>query len=232
MNILIIDTATEACSVALKIDGKVFNQFEICPQQHSQRILPMIDDVLKLANCKLGDLDYLGFGRGPGSFTGVRIATGVLQGLALGTGLKVIGVSTLAAMAQQAAAQASATQVYAAIDARMSEVYFAQYQLREGVMQLVDEEQVLPPEHAETLINVVDNAVGVGTGWQAYPNLNPSLDPESRLSIAEDIMYPDAQFMLPIAQANIALGQAVEVEEVQPVYLRDKVTWKKLPGRE
>lgn len=236
MNILIIDTATEACSVALQKDGKVFNQFEVCPQQHSQRILPMIDDVLKQANCKLGDLDYLGFGRGPGSFTGVRIATGILQGLALGTGLKVVGVSTLAAMAQQAAAQSSVRQVYAAIDARMSEVYFGHYQLQNGVMQLVGEEQVLPPDEAETLIEASDGTVGVGTGWQAYANLNPNLDHEldqaSKLNIAEDIMYPDAQFMLPIAQACIALGQAVEVEDVQPVYLRDKVTWKKLPGRE
>ena len=79
MNILIIDTATEACSVALEVNKHVFNRFEVCPQQHSQRILPMIDDVLKEANVTLQDLDYLAFGRGPGSFTGVRIATGVIH---------------------------------------------------------------------------------------------------------------------------------------------------------
>jgi tRNA threonylcarbamoyladenosine biosynthesis protein TsaB len=233
MNLLIIDTATEACSVALQVDGTVYSQFEVCPQQHSQRILPMIDDVLTQANCKLKDLDYLGFGRGPGSFTGVRIATGVLQGLALGTGLKVVGISTLAAMAQQAAAQTSVRQVFSAIDARMSEVYFAQYQLQSGVMRLVDEEQVLPPEQAQSLIHAntnhaTNNSVGVGTGWQAYASLHP----EQNLNIAENILYPDARFMLPLAEVYIGLGQAVEVEAIQPVYLRDKVTWKKLPGRE
>ncbi len=93
MNILIIDTATEACSVALEVNQHVYKRFEICPQQHSQRILPMIDEVLKEAKVTLQDLDYLAFGRGPGSCTGVRIATGVLQGLALGTGHTVIGIS-------------------------------------------------------------------------------------------------------------------------------------------
>ena len=99
MNILAIDTATEACSVALQFKDTVITRFEICPQQHSQRLLPMVDEVLKEAKVSLGDLDLLAFGRGPGSFTGVRIATGMIQGLALGTGLKVAGVSTLEAMA-------------------------------------------------------------------------------------------------------------------------------------
>ncbi|MGJ8678957.1 tRNA (adenosine(37)-N6)-threonylcarbamoyltransferase complex dimerization subunit type 1 TsaB [Paraglaciecola sp.] len=228
MNLLIIDTATEACSVALKLDGKVYSQFEVCPQQHSQRILPMVDQVLKQANCELKDLDYLGFGRGPGSFTGVRIATGIIQGLALGTDLRVVGVSTLAAMSQQAAAKQNVNHVYAAIDARMSEVYFAEYKLLNGVMQLVGTEQVIPPEQAQSLIDVSIGSVGVGTGWVAYESLNPNND----LTVADNVLYPDAQFMLPLAEENIGLGQAVSVEDIQPVYLRDKVTWKKLPGRE
>ena len=103
MKILAIDTATEACSVALNNGTEQFQEFEICPQQHSQRLLPMVDSVLKQAKMSLSDLDLLAFGRGPGSFTGVRIATGMIQGLALGTGLKVAGVSTLAAMAVEAA---------------------------------------------------------------------------------------------------------------------------------
>ena len=152
MNILVIDTATEACSVALEFEGKVFCRFEVCPQQHSQRILPMIDEVLQEAKASLHDLDCLGFGRGPGSFTGVRIATGILQGLALGAELKVVGVSTLAAMAQQAFALQQTQQVCAAIDARMSEVYFGQYQLQNNIMTLVAEEQVLAPEEVATLM--------------------------------------------------------------------------------
>lgn len=228
MNILLIDTATEACSVALEINGQVFNRFEICPQQHSQRILPMIDEVLKEAKVTLQDLDYLGFGRGPGSFTGVRIATGVLQGLALGTGLKVVGVSTLATMAQQAYMQHQHENVVAAIDARMSEVYFGQYQQHDGVMQLVADEQVLPPEEANLLITAGPKSAGVGTGWQAYE----SLDSDNKISALDDVLYPNALYMLPLAKALVELGKAMDVEEIEPVYLRDKVTWKKLPGRE
>ena len=228
MNILIIDTATEACSVALEVNKHIFNRFEVCPQQHSQRILPMIDEVLKEANVTLHDLDYLAFGRGPGSFTGVRIATGVLQGLALGTGHKVLGISTLAAMAQQAYVQHQSEQVAAAIDARMSEVYFGQYQLQQNVMTLIGEEQVIPPDEAIVLLSRHLEMAGVGTGWQAYPALNG----EANVEVLTSVLYPNAVYMLPLAKALIADGHAVEVEDIQPVYLRDKVTWKKLPGRE
>jgi tRNA threonylcarbamoyladenosine biosynthesis protein TsaB len=228
MNILIIDTATEACSVALEVNDQVFKRFEICPQEHSQRILPMIDEILKEANVTLQDLDYLAFGRGPGSFTGVRIATGVLQGLALGTGHKVVGISTLAAMAQQGYAENQTEQVTAAIDARMSEVYFGQYQLQNNIMTLIGEEQVIPPQDAALLLKDNSSMAGVGTGWQAYSELNTA----SKVKVLTAVLYPNALYMLPLAKALIAAGQAVEVEDIQPVYLRDKVTWKKLPGRE
>lgn len=227
MNILAIDTATEACSVAVEVNGQLFNRFEICPQQHSQRILPMIDEVLKEAKMTLQDLDYLAFGRGPGSFTGVRIATGVLQGLSLGTGHKVVGISTLAAMAQQAYAQNQIQQVTAAIDARMSEVYFGQYQVQKNVMTLIGVEQVLAPQEGAVLLSKNSATTGVGTGWQAYSELNA----QSKVEVLADVLYPDALYMLPLAKALIANGDAVNVEDIQPVYLRDKVTWKKLPGR-
>jgi tRNA threonylcarbamoyladenosine biosynthesis protein TsaB len=228
MNILVIDTATEACSVALEVNEQVFNRFEICPQQHSQRILPMIDEVLKEAKVTLQDLDYLAFGRGPGSFTGVRIATGVLQGLALGTGHKVVGISTLAAMAQQAYAQNQSEQVTAAIDARMSEVYFGQYKLKQYIMTPVAEEQVIPPEEGAEFLSHNSEMKGVGTGWLAYPELNA----KANIEVLPGILYPNALFMLPLAKSLIANGHAVDVDDIQPVYLRDKVTWKKLPGRE
>ena len=228
MNILVIDTATEACSVALECNEQVFSRFEVCPQQHSQRILPMIDEVLKEAKVTLQDVDYLAFGRGPGSFTGVRIATGVLQGLALGTGHKVVGISTLAAMAQQAYEQNQSEKVTAAIDARMSEVYFGQYQLEQNVMTLVGVEQVLPPEQGAEILSHNAEMAGVGTGWQAYPEL----DAANQIEVLADILYPNALYMLPLAKSLISHGLATEVEDIQPVYLRDKVTWKKLPGRE
>lgn len=225
MNLLVIDTATEACSVALSVDGKVTSRFEICPQQHSQRLLPMIDEVMTEAGIVISELDYLGFGRGPGSFTGVRIATGMLQGLALGTGLKVVGVSTLAAMAQQAMSTAANDSIVAvAIDARMEEVYFAQYKLENGIAVLLGEEAVLPPEQARALLPEIADIVA-GTGWEAYAALQdyPAKEIEVR--------YPSAEFMLPLAEQMIKQGLAKDVEDVEPVYLRDKVTWKKLPGR-
>ncbi|MEP1446998.1 MAG: tRNA (adenosine(37)-N6)-threonylcarbamoyltransferase complex dimerization subunit type 1 TsaB [Paraglaciecola sp.] len=230
MKILVIDTATEACSVALEVDGQVYNRFEICPQQQSQRILPMIDEVLKEANLGLQNIDYLGFGRGPGSFTGVRIATGVLQGLALGTGHQVVGISTLAAMAQQAYMQHQCEHVTAAIDARMSEVYFAQFKLEQDVMRLTGDEQVISPLQALKILqqNPSKSGAAVGTGWQAYPDLNAF----EGIQQQTNILYPDATYMLPLAKYLIKKGYSTDVENIEPVYLRDKVTWKKLPGKE
>lgn len=142
MNLLAIDTATEALSVALHVNGNLFSRFEICPQQHSQKLLPLVDEVLQEAGVQIGELDGLVFGRGPGSFTGVRIATGMIQGLSLGSNLPVVGISTLQAMAMQAVAEHGAEKVLSATDARMSEVYFGQYTAHNGLVELVGEEVV------------------------------------------------------------------------------------------
>ena len=132
MRILAIDTATEACSAALWNDGAQSAHFEICPREHTQRILPLVQEVLTESGTTLSELDALAFGRGPGSFTGVRIGIGIAQGLALGAELPMIGVSTLATMAQGAWRKTGATRVLAAIDARMGEVYWAEYQRDEA----------------------------------------------------------------------------------------------------
>jgi tRNA threonylcarbamoyladenosine biosynthesis protein TsaB len=228
MNCLALDTATEACSVALSWQGQQNQRFAICPQQHSQVLLTMVDDILREQKASLSELDCLAFGRGPGSFTGVRIATGMLQGLAFGSGKPVVGVSTLAAMAQQAIQVHGVKQVFCAIDARMGEVYFAHYQAVDGLAHLVNAELIVPPEQADLLITDDVDAMGVGTGWAAYAALNS----KQTLKIAEDILYPAAEFMLPLALAELNAGQAKSVMEIEPVYLRDTVTWKKLPGRE
>lgn len=228
MNILVIDTATEACSAALSYQGQVLAKFEVCPQQHSQRLLPMVDELLAEAGITLKNLELLGFGRGPGSFTGVRIATGMIQGLALGSQLPVVPVSTLAAMAQQAYIEHGVEQVIAAIDARMDEVYMGKYTLVDGTMQLVGDEAVLPPEQALSGMVDIRQWAGVGTAWGTYESLNP----DGQVRVLSDILYPSAQFMLPLATRAAADGAAVSVDHIEPVYLRDKVTWKKLPGRE
>lgn len=227
MIILAIDTATEACSVALNVEGKVYCRFEVCPQQQSQLILPMIEDVLNEAKLDINEVNFLAYGRGPGSFTGVRIATGILQGLALGTGVKVVGVSTMAAMAQQIAIEEDATEIAVAIDARMQEVYYAQYQRVDNTVALVGEELVLPPVNAAELLNNV-TCLKAGTGWEAYPELQALIQPQNSIKV----LYPNARYILPLAEQMVVNGQAKDIEQEQPVYLRDKVTWKKLPGRE
>lgn len=241
MKILAIDTATEACSVALQLDEHIVSRFEVCPQQHSQRLLPMVDDVLREAGVELSALDLLAFGRGPGSFTGVRIATGMIQGLALGSGLKVAGVSTLEAMAREVAQLAQnedAKPHYIAVasDARMDEVYFAVYQLKDGEVTLQVEEQVCPPSAAlEQLMPLLASddvkLVAAGTGWGAYQALSQWLaDNTDQHTI--DVTLPNATHMLALAKTAQQNGQVSDAVNVEPVYLRDKVTWKKLPGRE
>lgn len=232
MKFLALDTSTEACSVALALDGQILALDEVCPQQHSKRILPMVQQLLADAGVSLHQLDGIIFGRGPGSFTGVRIGVSVAQGLAFGADLPVFGVSTLAAMAQAAAVQQNATEVIAAIDARMAEVYIAAYALDEaGLMQAITPEIAAKPAalpEVLTSLSFTSRVLGVGTGWQTYPQALQQLAPAL---IAEAILYPSAQFMLPFASRAWQQQLFVSAELAEPVYVRDEVTWQKLPGR-
>ena len=229
MKFLAFDASTEACSVALSINNQVISEFQLCPQSHSLVLLPMIDKLLKRADHKLSQLDGIIFGRGPGSFTGVRIGTGVAQGLAFSADLPVVGVSTLQAMAQQAFMKHSISKVIATIDARMSEIYVGYYQLdSDNIMLPALPETVLPPSSLEAyLAGHTNKAYGVGTGWQAYGSLLSTLM-KNRDGV--DIVYPDAKAMLAIGSANFD-QLATTAQNAQPVYVRDTVSWKKLPGR-
>ena len=232
MKFLALDTSTEACSVALALDGQILALDEVCPQQHSKRILPMVQQLLSDAGVSLYQLDGIIFGRGPGSFTGVRIGVSVAQGLAFGADLPVFGVSTLAAMAQAAAVQQNATEVIAAIDARMAEVYIAAYALDEaGLMQAITPEIAAKPAalpEVLTSLSFTSQVLGVGTGWQTYSQALQQLAPAL---IADSILYPSAQFMLPFASRAWQQQLFVSAEQAEPVYVRDEVTWQKLPGR-
>ncbi|ANG93148.1 tRNA (adenosine(37)-N6)-threonylcarbamoyltransferase complex dimerization subunit type 1 TsaB [Enterobacteriaceae bacterium 155047] len=231
MRILAIDTATEACSAALWDNGNLFAHFEECPREHTQRILPLVKQMLDQGNTTLTELDALAFGRGPGSFTGVRIGIGIAQGLALGANLPMIGVSTLATMAQGAWRQTGGTRVLAAIDARMGEVYWAEYTRDEqGVWHGEESEKVLKPQAVgERLKQLSGEWATVGTGWKAWPDMAN----ESGLTLVDgNTLLPAAEDMLPIACQLLAAGQTVTVEHAEPVYLRNEVAWKKLPGRE
>ncbi|MBL4910709.1 MAG: tRNA (adenosine(37)-N6)-threonylcarbamoyltransferase complex dimerization subunit type 1 TsaB [Alteromonadaceae bacterium] len=235
MNLLALDASTEACSVALTFNGELHTRYELCPQSHSQLLLPMVDQVLKAANCQLTQLDGLVFGQGPGSFTGVRIGIGVAQGLAFAANLPLVGVSTLQAMAQLAYEKQGQTQVISAIDARMSEVYNCFYQLdSNNIMQAVLPETVLAPElladhlAGSFIEKNIATAYGVGTGWQAYESKLSSLKSNQG---EPDILFPHAEVMLTIAKTKFIKGETVTAEQAQPVYVRDTVSWKKLPGR-
>ncbi|MBY4836819.1 tRNA (adenosine(37)-N6)-threonylcarbamoyltransferase complex dimerization subunit type 1 TsaB [Pantoea sp. DY-5] len=228
--ILALDTATEACSAALQNLQQIDARFEIAPRDHTQRILPLVQELLQAQQLELTALDVLAFGRGPGSFTGVRIGIGIAQGLALGANLPMIGVSSLATMAQGAWRLTGATRVLAAIDARMGELYWAEYQRDEnGEWQGVETEAVIKPDVAQQRIAALGGEwTAVGTGWQAYPHLLTS--PGAQL-IASEVLLPAAEDMLPLALSAWQRDEAVAVENAEPVYLRNEVAWKKLPGR-
>ena len=234
MNFIALDASTEACSVAILFNGEVFHQFELCPQSHSLVLLPMVDELLKKANCSLADMDALIYGQGPGSFTGVRIGVGVAQGLAFACDLPTIGVSSMQAMAQQVFETTKSSNIQVAIDARMSEIYTARYQANEkGVLTLQGREAVIPPGSLKATYEgdptVAGDIIGAGTGWQAYQK-----DLSTLCSNSDNInvMYPDAKYMLTLGEVAFNQGLAKPAEQAQPCYVRDTVSWKKLPGRE
>ena len=227
--ILALDTATEACSAALLHQDHITFEDELSPRTHTQRILPMVDGLLKNANLSIKEVDYLAFGRGPGSFTGVRVGVGVAQGLALGAELKVVPISNLTTMAEQAYQELGATEVIALIDARMNEVYFSQLVRTENGWIEKVKEQVCSPERVLVQFQLdTDKITVVGTGWAAYPQFS-----EQNLPLAiSEITLPSAKYMLALAEQEIAKGNVKSVDEIEPVYLRNEVTWKKLPHKQ
>ena len=227
--ILAIDTATEACSAALWQDGQLLSRYEVAPRGHTDLILPMVAQLLAEAELRLNQLDAIAFGRGPGSFTGVRITLGVAQGLAFGADLPLLGVSNLQALAQGAHRVCAAQSALAAIDARMGEIYVGGFALLDGVMTSTDVEQVVTP--TEWLAGMDSPAaaewtVGVGSGLVTYPALGARVG-----ELCTQLPYPQAQDLFPQALRLWQQGLGVAAAEALPVYLRDKVTWQKLPGR-
>lgn len=220
MKILAVDTATEACSAALYIDGEIRQCFKISPRKHAQLLLPMIDSLMAEAALKPQQLDAIAFGRGPGSFTGLRIATGVMQGIAYGADLPVVPVSTLAAISQACLQKTEYNIVFAAIDARMDEIYWAVYQRdAQGVAQIIGKEKV---QCATKVDSLQLSGYGIGSGWQHYSR-------ELAVCLGKQLIAFDAQYLPSSAQIAYlgAIGvqrqQTVPVEQAMPVYLRDKV---------
>ena len=211
--IVAIDTSTEACSAALLLDGIVTSCGEVAPQAHTRKILPMCHELLTKAGLTLADLDALAFGRGPGSFTGVRIGIGVAQGLALGASLPLIGISNLATLAQGAHRRDGAQRVFCAIDARMNEVYHAAYRWDsiQGQWQTTTTLGLCAP----TAVIVPDGFPVVGNAHHVYADLAPQA--------THYPVLPTAEALLRLAPAFIASGALLDPRYATPYYLRDKV---------
>lgn len=218
---LAIDTATEACSVALWLDGQVSERFEPMQREHTARVLPLVRDVLAAAGTSLAQVDGLVCGIGPGSFAGLRIGVGVVKGLALARDLPVVGVSSLAMLAQRAMREYGATQVVAVIDARMNEVYGGVYRRdAAGHAVAMQPDQVCAAAAMPALPAGPWSAVG--TGWGRY-------EAELRQAVGVDLAridaaaLPHAEDALVLAVPEFAAGRAMSADALAPAYLRDRV---------
>lgn len=222
--ILALDTSTDACSVALSIDGEIQEDFRIIPRQHTRQLLPMVDEILTSAGLTVKQLDAIAFGRGPGSFAGIRIATGAAQGLAYAANLPVLPISTLAAIALKAAREHNVDRVISTLDARMNELYSCAYELREGLPVALTKEIVSAPGHI--VLPAGDDWFAAGKGW-VYLESMPEKVQQAIGTPVMDI-YPTAGIMAELALDAFDRGEGVSAELAQPVYLRDEISWKKI----
>lgn len=224
MKLLAVDTATEACSAALYIDGDIRQQYKLAPREHSHLILKMIEQLLAEASMQSAELDALAFGRGPGSFMGIRIAAGVVQGIGFAHELPVVPVSTLQALALNAMQQTGRGQVLTAIDARMKEVYWAAYEKQaDATLACTTSEAVVAP----TLVELPQpgNWLGAGSGWQTYADVLQSRC-EGLVEQCLPECFPSAAAIAELAANAYAHGEAVDAAAAVPVYLRDNVAKK------
>ncbi|ANE55386.1 tRNA (adenosine(37)-N6)-threonylcarbamoyltransferase complex dimerization subunit type 1 TsaB [Methylomonas sp. DH-1] len=225
MKLLAVETSTDACSAALFINGEIREQFAVAPREHTKLILPMIDRLMAEAQLRPQQLDAVAVSRGPGSFTGVRIAGGVVQGIAFGADLPVAPVSTLAAIAQDLFNKRNEPEIsFTAMDARMGEIFWGVYRRGElGLAELLGAEAVTPASD----IQVGDESgYGVGSGWRAYAEPLAQRLGQRLLAVEAEEIWPRAACIAQLGAYLCANGGAVPVEQAIPVYLRDKVAKK------
>jgi tRNA threonylcarbamoyladenosine biosynthesis protein TsaB len=221
MRLLAVDTATEACSAALWLDGAVIERFEVAGRTHTEKLLPLVQALLAEAGIKPAQLDGLVAGIGPGSFAGVRIGVGLIKGLALGLDRPVAGVTSLAMLAQ-GAIRNGAQRVLPCIDARMSEIYLGAFERDvAGLARSLQADQVLPPDQID-LRHLSGDWTAVGTGWGTYESILRERLPNAPLSI-DGSALPRASDALRLALLLFETGQAIAADELAPAYLRDRV---------
>ena len=231
MKLLAIDTSSVACSVALHLGSSVSERHEEEPREHTRILMPMIRSVLQEGRADLVDLDAIVLGNGPGSFIGMRIAASVAQGLAHGGGLKIVPVSSLAAVAAQAFAETDANAVIVAQDAHMNEVYLGGYYRGDANCP----EPIFPERlHGQAPIDELDAAdakgrIAAGFGWQRYPEL--ATVNEALFELYAEILHPRARYLLPLGALALQKGEVVDPQDIIPAYLRHKVAEKPSPAR-
>lgn len=219
MNIIALDTSTEYCSLALWLKGNIISKEVLAGQRHSELLLPMLQTMLIEASIPLNQIDGVAFGAGPGSFTGLRIACGIAQGLAFAQNVPIVGISTLEALAQQV----NTSKVLAALDARMGELYFAAYEKTATGWHNVHAPQLCRPETAPIVHG--KGWVGCGSGFDLYPS-NLSKHYSDHLQQIMTGCYPHAREIAQLAAVKFAKGEGKAAEEALPVYIRNKVALK------
>ncbi len=221
MKLLALDTSSSACSIGLSIDGKITVREIEAPMQQAKIILPLIDELLRSENITINQVDAIAFGRGPGSFTGIRITVSVAQGLAYAIQKPLIPISSLAAIAQVAYQDRGLTKLWVAQDARIHEVYWALYEVESNhLVKLIDKERISRPE--EMTIPDMTTWCGIGNAWDVYSHeipFKPAL-------IDTHYAVPMASAILTLAEAKFHQGETVSPEDALPVYLRDDVAKK------
>jgi tRNA threonylcarbamoyladenosine biosynthesis protein TsaB len=224
MKLLAIETATEVCSVAVSVDGRMVERHELAPRRHAELVLPMVDAVLAEAGISKRQLDAIAVGRGPGAFTGVRLAIAVAQGLALALDRPVVAVSTMAALAMAGADTrgASDAPILALIDARMGEVYAGCFRVdAQGLVDPIGDESLSPPQ--SLLLPVHTAWRVVGTGWGSYRDELLPLLGGAEIEFDDATALPRAAAVARLGACDLARGLGVDAALAQPVYLRDKV---------
>jgi len=216
MNLLALDTATDACSVALYVDGTLLQRHEVAPQRHTQLLLPMVRELCAEAAITPAGLDAIALGIGPGAFTGVRVAASVAQGLAYAHALPVVEVSTLAALAQGGFRLTGALTWLATLDARRQEIYWAHYRIVDGLATALTAEHVTPP--AAVALPDADGWRPAGTGWTAYAPAMGTAWPAPATVVP---VLPEARDVAVLGAARFARMGGIAPCDVAPTYLRD-----------
>lgn len=227
MNLLAFDTSTEYLSLAINKNGQRFSYDVLAGQSHSQLILPQIQALLDQAGLQLGEVEGIAFGAGPGSFTGVRIAAGVAQGLGFGANLPVAPIGTLLALAEAAQLETNAQKIIACLDARMGEVYHAAYEKTAGTWQVIMEAGLYKPQDVPVIKG--EGWVGAGSGWKTYPAQLSQVYAD-QLGDAPNAIQPDllptASAILNLAEPVFLSGQAGPAHDAMPIYIRNRVALK------